>query len=109
SLEPLADAMLDALVIARLEMQAVKIGEAAPVAAVERAAALEADRRGDRRRPMTRDDDEHVLRHRARDFGEEGPVQIRTAAVQQERARVKAEDEIPVPLRQLVAARVLET
>src|SRR5690606_16904847 len=107
-LQSFADAMLDALVVARLEMQAVKIREAAPVAAVKRAAALETDRRGNRRASVTRDDDEHVLGHRARDLGEKRPVQVRSAAVQQERARVEAEDEIPVLLRQLVAAHVLE-
>ena len=66
-LEAFADAVLDALVVASLEVQAVEVGAAAPVAAVERRAAAKADRRGDRRALMAREHDEQVLRHRRGD------------------------------------------
>src|SRR5690606_6173026 len=92
----------------RLEVQAGEVREAAPVAAVERTAAFEADRGRDRRALVPREDHEHVLRHRARDLGEQLPVEIGAAAAEQERSRVEAEDDVPVLRRQLVAARVLE-
>src|SRR5690606_23755407 len=107
-LEPFANAVLDALVIARLEMQAMKIGKTPPVAAEERAAASKADGRRDRDPAMTGDDDDEALGHRARDLGEELAVQIRRPAAPEERASVEIEHRVPVGGRQLVAARMLE-
>src|SRR5690606_34358659 len=106
--EPLANAVLDPLVIAGFEVQAVEIGETAPVAAVERADGVEADRGGDRRPLVPSEDHEHVLRHRPRDLGEQLAVEIGFAAAEQKRARVEGEDQVPVLGRQLVAAHVLE-
>src|SRR5688572_12994203 len=56
-----ADAVVDTLVIARLEVQAVEVGAAAPVAAIERRVAAEADRCRDRRAVATREHDEQVV------------------------------------------------
>src|SRR6185295_1169666 len=44
-LQARANAVVDALVVARLEVQAVEIGDAAPVPAIQRVGAAEADRR----------------------------------------------------------------
>ena len=43
--QSLSDAVVDSLVVTRLEVQAVKVREATPIAPVERVAAAKADRR----------------------------------------------------------------
>ncbi len=45
--EPLANAVLDAAVVAELEMQAVEVAARAPVAPVQRVRAAQQDRAGD--------------------------------------------------------------
>src|SRR5262249_3776385 len=69
--ESLANAVVDALVVAGLEVEAVEVGAAAPVAAVERRAAAEADCRSDRHAVVARKHDDQVVRHRSRDRGKE--------------------------------------
>src|SRR5690606_29775420 len=107
-LEPFPDAVLDALVVARFEMQAVKIRKAPPVAAEEGAAAAKADRRRDRDALVAGDDDDEILGHRPRDLGEELAAEIRRAAAPQESARMKIVHRVPVGRRKLVAAGMLE-
>src|SRR5262245_38214798 len=106
--EPLANAVVDALVVAGLEVETMEVGAAAPVAAVERRAAAEADRHGDRHAVVSCQHDEQVLRHRRRDRSKELAVQVRLAAAAPKRARVELEDCVPVGRRRLVAAQVLE-
>src|SRR3970040_1919500 len=48
ALQSLCDAIVDSLVIAGLEMQAVKVRNTAPVASIQRGGALKADGRRDR-------------------------------------------------------------
>ncbi len=108
-LEPFADAVVDALVVAGLEVQAVEVSAAAPVAAVQRRAAAKADRRGDRRRPggarARRAGCSGIVAATAR---EEVAVQVRLAAAPPKRSRIELEDRVPVGRCRLVAAQVLE-
>src|SRR5262245_63924023 len=106
--EPLANAVVDALVVAGLEVEAVEVGAAAPVAAVERRAAAEADCRSDRHTVVARKHDDQVVRHRRRDRGKELPIQVRLAAAAPKRARVELEDRFPIGRCRLAAAQVLE-
>jgi len=78
--ESLANAVVDALVVTRLEVQAVKVREAAPVAAEERIVAAKADGRRDRAALESREDDDETFGHFLRDDVEELAVEIRLAA-----------------------------
>src|SRR5690242_5325553 len=88
------DAVLDALVIARLEVQAVILRRRTPVAPEQRIVALEEDRRRDGRARIHRHFDHQGIGERARDLGEKLLRQIRLMAMTQEGVAMKSIDAI---------------
>ena len=94
-LQAARDAVLDALVIAGLEVQRIFLSRRAPVAAVEPATALEEDRRRNRRARALRHLDDDRAGQRGGDPHQELDVEVVPVAVAQERALGKAEDRVP--------------
>src|SRR5690606_1509348 len=86
----------------------VEVAQAAPVAAVERRVAREADGRSDRRAAVAREHDAQVRGHRRGDRVEERAVQVRGAAAPRERVLVEAEDGVPFGARELAAVEMRE-
>ncbi len=102
--QPLADAVLDALVVARLEMQAVEVGAAAPVAAIQASCCCEsrsplrsARPGGARGRSAGSRASSSRSQRRTRGSG-------RARGRGAERVRVEIEDRVPIAARRLVAA-----
>ncbi|MCW0424999.1 hypothetical protein NB713_002942 [Xanthomonas sacchari] len=105
--QALAQAVLDALVVAGLEVQAGQ-GLAAPVPAVQGVAAAQAERTGHRRAVMHGQEDQQVARHRARKMREEVQGQRRRIAVVVEGAQIEAVHRLQVGGAGLVAVQHAE-
>ncbi len=93
--ESALDAVLDALVVAGLEVQRVLGPGCAPVAAVQPAAALDEDRRRHRLAVALGELDHDGARQRARNLLQERDVEVVAVAMTQERAFGKAEHDPP--------------
>ena len=78
--EALADAEVDALVVAGLEMQLRVVLGAAPVAAVERVGADDVERAGNDLAPVLGDDQQQAVGHRLPQQPEELAVQVAAVA-----------------------------
>src|SRR5271169_5434632 len=90
ALQIVVDAILNSLVVAGLEMQAVVVAAGAPVAAEQGVVAHEKNRHGDRFAADTRHLQHELIRHRSADAFEEIQSQIRFMAVTMEGIGVKA-------------------
>src|SRR5579871_999344 len=95
ALQSLLDAVLDALVVAGFEMQAVKIAAGSPIASVQRLAADKENGHRDRFRADARDLQHHLRRDRARDALEEIQVQVRLMSVPVKGVGVEAINRFP--------------
>ena len=84
AIEALLDAELDALVVAGLEMQAVEVFSASPIATVQRIAANKEHSHSDNLIPVLGKLEQQRLTHRAGDFEKRFGRQIRFVAASQE-------------------------
>jgi len=107
--DSLPNAVLDPLVVASLEVQRVKVGDASPIAPVQRVAATKADRSGDRPLLVTSQDNEQVGRQTAADDVEELAIQIGCPSATMKSMRVKFIDRVPFIGRYGVAFEMVET
>src|SRR5690606_20919828 len=106
--ESLLQAVLDALVVAGLEMQAREGDVAAPVAPVERVAAAQAERSGHRLPVQICKYHQYVARHCSRKISNELPGQRRRVAVLEEGLQVEAVDRVQLGRAGLVAVQATE-
>src|ERR1043165_721906 len=95
--QTLLDTVLDSLVIARLEMQAVELRRCAPVAAVERVATAKEDRGRDRRALHLGELYDDRAGQRRRNRAEEFGIEIVLMPAHFEGARREAEHDVPQP------------
>src|SRR4030088_312758 len=102
------DAKLDALVVARLEMQAVVVRGGSPVPTEQRILTPEKNRCGDRCLLVHSHLHHQRVAERTRSFGEECPRQIRLVAMTEEGVAMKRVDGIECPLVELAAYPCLE-
>ena len=108
SAQSFTDAVIDALVVAGLEVEAVVVGQTPPVTAVQRVVAAKTDGRGNGPPAEARKHDHHALRHGARDLGEEFAIEVGRPAAAQKRVRVVLVNRVPVLVAGLIAPEVLE-
>src|SRR5439155_13939439 len=102
------DAELDRLVVARLEVQARHVLDRAPVAAIERVRPEEVEGGGDGTPLVLGDDEQHVLRHAAREQREEFAVEVRRRMMLAIGAPIAFYKEIPVGLLRFRAAEAAQ-
>src|SRR4026207_1412646 len=108
ALQALLDTVLDSLVIARLEMQAVKLGRGAPIASVERVAAAEEDRGRNRRALQLGELHDDCAGECCRDRAEELRIEIVLVAAHLEGAGRKSEHDAPQPRVHFLASQRAE-
>src|ERR1039457_4635577 len=105
ALQAMLDAIVDALVVTGLKMQAVIVRLGAPIAAVERIVGPQKYRCGDRLARAHREFDDEAFAQCATDLGKKLPVQIRRVAVPREGQRVVSEHALEQRLVQISAAQ----
>src|ERR1700676_4830766 len=103
--QTVGNAVVDALVVAGLEMQAVVVGVGAPIAAIERIGGAEKHRHRHRLAGAHRQLDEKAGSRRAGDAAEERTIQIRRVAVADEGDLVQSEHALDQRLAELIAAQ----
>src|SRR6185369_12685408 len=108
ALQTLLDTVLDSLVIARLEMQAMKLRRGAPVAAIERVAAAKEDRSRNRRAFQLGKLHYDGARQLRRDGAKEFSIEIVLVAAYGKRAGREPEHDVPEPRIHFLAGKRAE-